>query len=347
MKFDLTKVGTAVKNKAGMLGLKIQTKSPELLLATGLVCMAGAVVASAVAGKKQEKIAEDHLGRLKKAKETTAEVTTTNEAGEEVTVTVERSEKEVKAAVSKVYMETAKLEAKCWWLTVALFGLGSGCVIGARNTMAKRIKAVTLASAGVEEAFRRYQENNIALNGQESHEMCKNGFTTEETVNETGEKVVKKVMKTAEEAAAENISSIFYDHRYEFNIDTAPTTYRKNTSSMFNYNFLDAVERSVQQIVDSRGYCSADEAARMCGIERDENQIIIDLQDGWFRGGPKVSLGHRESVNNPSLAGYGNRSIILDFNVHGNLAYLLDQQARATRMVYEELKNKKAEEIAE
>lgn len=321
MGFDLTKVSTAVKNKAGVLGLKLSVKSPELMLAGGLMLMAGAMVASAFAGKKQEKIAEDHLERLRKAKE--AEVVT------EDGTTVVRSEKEIKKAVTAVYMETAKKEAKCWWLPVLLYGAGSGLIFGSYSKLSRRVTGLTLANAGLQETIRKYQENNVALNGQESHEMCKNGFV--ETEDGT------KRMKTPEEAAAENVSSTFYLHRYVFNIDTAPTTYRKNSSSMFNINFLESVERSVQVIVDSRGYCSADEAARMCGLLRNENQIIIDLQDGWFRGGPKVDFGLHNPVNNPSLAGYGNRDIILDFNVHGNLAYLLDQQARMSRKVYEQM----------
>ena len=347
---DITKVGTAIKNKAGMFGLKVKVKSPEILLGLGLVCMVGGVVTAAFAGKKQEDIAEDHLDRLKKAKETDieVEVTTKNESGEEVkeTQTVVKSEKEVKKAVFKVYRDTAVKEAKCWGPTVMFVTAAAGCFVSSRNIQARRITGLSLANAGLQEAFRKYQENNIALNGEEVHQMCKNGFKVtkeEETENENGGKTIVRDTepKTAEEVAQEYVSGIFYEHKYSFDMWHAPTTYRKNTSSMFNYNFLDSVEKSVQNIVDARGYCSADEAARMLGLERDENQIIIDLQDGWFRGGEPVRFGHRDPINNASVAGYGNKEIILEFNVHGNLAYLLDQQAKAQKKVYEDMKAKK------
>ena len=194
MKLDLMKAQTAVKNKAGMLGLKLQAKSPELMLGFGLLCMGGAMVASAFAGKKQEKIAADHLERLKKAKETDI-VTDENGA-----ISVTKSEKEIKAAVAQVYRETAKMEAKCWWKTVALFGTGTGLIIGSHNVQAKRITGLSLANAGLQEAFRKYQENNIALNGEESHEMCKNGFVDAEDGG--------KRMKTPEEAAAEELQGL-------------------------------------------------------------------------------------------------------------------------------------------
>lgn len=345
MKFDMTKVTTGVKNKAGVFGFKVKAHSAEIMLFMGLGCMVGAVVSSAIAGKKQEDIAEDHLKRVEKAKETEVEVTTTNEAGEEVKTTVVKSEKEVKAAVAKEYRATAVKEAKCWGPTVVLTLLGGGLITGAHVKQARTISGLTLANAGLSEAFRRYQENNIALNGEESHQMCKNGFKVVKEQDEDGFTQEKKVMKTPDEVLKDRVSSVCYDHIYEFSHETAPTTYRNNVSSMFNLNFIDSVERGIQTIVDARGYCSVDEACRALGIERDKEQIIIDLQDGWVRGGEPVRLGHRDPINNMTMAGKGNEKIILNFNVHGNLSYLLDQQRKAEKKVFEELKVKRDAEV--
>lgn len=341
MKFNLTKVKTAVSNKTGLFGAKVKANSPEILLVLGIATMAGAVVTAAIAGKKQERIAADHLERLKKAKETDIEVTTTNEAGEEVKTTVVKSEEEVKKDVTKVYGQTVAEEVKNWGATAVLMGASIGCFVGMHNIQAGRIAGLSAAYTGVNEAFKQYRDNVIKLHGDDGEavdSMCKNGFNKTEEKNEDGSKKVDIKPKTAEERAEEINSSAYYTHEYVFSMETAPTTYRKNRSSMFNLEFLDSVERGVQTIVNSRGYCTADEAARAAGIERDKDQIRIDLQDGWVRGGKPVSFGHRDVINNETLAGYGNREIILSFNVDGNLNWLLSQQKKAEDKVAKEMK---------
>ena len=173
----------------------IKQSSPEILLVTGLVCMGGAIVSAVIASRKHDEILVDHEIRLDDAKlDTLEEVEYTEEEledGESGTHYVV-NEKARRTAVAKCYMITGLKFVKLYAPTVAFMGLSTASFIGMHNIQAGRIAGLTGAYTGLKEAFERYQENNIKLNGQESHELCKYGWEEETKEGKNGKTVTKK-----------------------------------------------------------------------------------------------------------------------------------------------------------
>ena len=173
----------------------IKQSSPEILLVTGLVCMGGAIVSAVIASRKHDEILVDHEIRLDDAKlDTLEEVEYAEEEledGESGTHYVV-NEKARRTAVAKCYMVTGLKFVKLYAPTVAFMGLSTASFIGMHNIQAGRIAGLTGAYTGLKEAFERYQENNIKLNGQESHELCKYGWEEETKEGKNGKTVTKK-----------------------------------------------------------------------------------------------------------------------------------------------------------
>lgn len=352
MKFDLVKVGDKLVSKTGKLGLKIKAHSPEILLVVGIGTMVGAVVTAAIASKKQDDIAEDHMERVKKVKEEAEEEVkkTNEETGEEETVTVTKDEKQLAREIRREYGKTVMQEVKCWAPTVGLMIVSTGCFVGMHNIQSARIAGLSTAYAGLQDYIHRYEANNIALNGQESHEMCKNGFKTVKETDENGNTTEKKVMKTAEEVAEEMSDECsggtWTEWCYTFSYETAPATYIKNASSQFNINHIRSCIRGAEVVKNTgRGFISVDDLATQIGIVRSKEQIARDREFGFFEGGEPIDLGLDDPINNPALSGRGNTPIILRFNPDGNINYILRQQAKKEKEIINDLKTKRDAEV--
>lgn len=220
----VSKIGTKVSCMAGMTGLKIKSKKPEILLVCGLVTMTGAVVSAVFAARKHDDIVEDHLERLEIAKVPVVVVEAMdapsgsdvsdadgcaenglengaqndgerNESGDLVR---ERSVKEIRKAVFKCYVVTTFKFIKNYALTGGLMAISAGFFVWMHNDQAGAIAGLSGAYMGLKEASERYEKRNIELNGIENHNMCKYGYKeveVEEEDPDNGEKytVKKKV----------------------------------------------------------------------------------------------------------------------------------------------------------
>ena len=183
----------------------VKQSSPEILLVTGLVCMGGAVVTAVIASRKHNELLEDHELRLEEAKiNTLEEVEYSDEEVEDGECGIHYivNEKERRKEVAKCYITTGLSFVKLYGPTAALMAFSTASFIGMHNIQAGRIAGLTGAYTGLREAFEKYQENNIKLNGEESHELCKYGWTEEE--EKTGKNGKKTVKKTPLEVVPES-----------------------------------------------------------------------------------------------------------------------------------------------
>lgn len=322
MKFDSLKEN--VSTFVGMTGLKIRAASPEICLGLGLATMAGAVVAGIMAAKNHDMIIADHEDRLAEAK---AEVIISEdpESGEEVEVT--REKKEIDREVRKVYVQTGFKMVKNYALTGALMAVSTAFFCEMHNIMGGRIAGLTGAYTGLQEYIRRYEDNNIKLNGEESHRMCKYGFKEveiEEEDPDTGE-VVKEKKLVPNEAAdicedPDLAKGLFHDHFAIFSRQTTPTWQSRSNA---NIRTLENAQNYIQDLVNSRGWAVVNEALVMLGLE----PTLEGMNEGWVKGkGPKVDFGIENPVNNRALTGFNNEPVFLEFNVHGNVYTILKKK---------------------
>ena len=319
--------GSVVTEKVGMARLKVSKFSPEIFLGLGLATMAGAVISGIMAARNHDDIIASHNERLEEAK---AEVVVTeNEEGK--TVETERSEKEIAKNVRKVYFDTGVKFVRNYALTGALMGVSAFFFCEMHNIQNGRIAGISGAYTGLQEYIKRYEENNIKLNGKESHNMCKYGFKeveVEEEDPDTGEvvKEKKKVPLNAEEFIQQkDWQTKFHDQFAEFSRQTS-AKYEGRAS--FDLMALENAEKHIQNLVASRGWAVVNEARIELGLEPTKEGMV----EGWVKHcGPDVSFGYKDSVNNRFLACFDNEPVLLEFNIHGNVYDLLTMKERKER----------------
>ncbi len=323
MGINLGELKNSISNTIGMTQLKLKNASPEIFLGLGLITMTGAVVSGIVAARNHDDILTDHEDRLAAAK---AEVIVTEkedeETGEIVEVEVVRDKKEISKAVRKCYLETGFAFVKNYAITGALMGVSAGCFCEMHNIQAGRIAGLTGAYTGLQEYIKRYEDNNIKLNGEESHRMCKYGFKeveVEEEDPDTGEvvKEKKKVPKEAGDYTSEEIKNVFHDHFVEF---SRQTSYRYTGRADLDRMNIENARDHIRDLVHSRGWAVVNDFLDALGIERTTEGI----NEGWVRfHGPEPDCNLEDAVNNRFLAGYNEESVLLELNVHGNVQAML------------------------
>lgn len=315
MNFKMPEKITTAWNK---ISFNAKESSPEILLVTGLACMVGAVVTAVIASKHHEELLVDHELRLDEAKINTLEEVEyedeeldENESGTHYIV----DEKERKKAVTKCYVITGARFAKLYAPTAALMGLSAASFIGMHNIQAGRIAGLTGAYTGLKEAFEKYQDNNIKLNGKENHELCKYGWED----NGEGEegKGNKKKKKQPLDKPAEPDG--WYNTSFEF---CAPTILDngngfKGTSSYtgkpFNDRlFIEAQEKFMNDRLKSGFPVLLNDCLDALGLDRTVEGMVI----GWLPDDEAyIEFNIANPYNRDFLNGKLNSTCIIEFNV--------------------------------
>ena len=317
-------LGENIHTKAGDAELKIKAASPEILLVGGLVCMAGAVVTGIMAAKKHDQVIADHEDRLAEAKVKTIVKGDVDDSGEGTTEVVEVSDKEVARKVRRVYCRTAANMVKLYAPTVALMGLSTACFVGMHNIQAGRIAGLSGAYTGIKEMFDKYQERNIELNGEESHQMCKYGWHEEEVTDENGNVTKKKVVNTPKDL--EQMKNEGRDYWMEdLPVLSVNTSYRFKGNYTCDSLLLESAEAMINRYISTRGWATINDAFECLGMEKTIEGNYI----GWVRGcGPDASFGWKSPINNRFLAGLPKEPVVLNFNVHGNIVKISNERER-------------------
>lgn len=322
----ISNVGSNLKEKASMAVLKTKAASPEILLVGGLACMTGAVITGIIASRKHDQIIADHEERLEEAKAgiILPEAAESEDSVEErEAIVVDQSE--INRRVRRVYCRTAAQMVKLYAPTVGLMALSAACFIGMHNIQAGRIAGLSGAYASVKEAFDQYQQRNIELNGEDNHKLCKYGWHEEEEVGEDGTVTKKKVANTPKdlENMAEENREIgkLPDHDQDY-------IFARNTSSKYHgnpaldRNLFESVENYCNNYLNARGFVTVNDVLDALGMERTVEGTYL----GWVKGyGEGIDIGWRDSFNNRFLAGYPDEPVSLNFNIHGNIVYIINK----------------------
>lgn len=307
MKNNLIK---SVSKAIGKAGFQMRKHSPEILAAVGAI---GTVASAVMACKATTKV----NGIMEETKQQVNDVHTVLE---DENVSIEKySEEDAKKDLTIIYAQTGVKLVKLYAPSVALGILSLGCMLTSNNILRKRNVALAAAYTAIDKGFKDYRGRVVERFGEVVDRELKYGIKAKkitETVvdEETGkEKKVKKTVDVVGDPTEYSDYARFFDE--------ACPAWEKD--SEYNLMFLRAQQQYANDLLRSRGHLFLNEVYDMIGIPRSKAGQVV----GWVYnednpvGDNYVDFGmydiHREVVRD-FVNGY-ERSILLDFNVDGNI----------------------------
>lgn len=293
------------------VGFQIKKYSPEILVVTGVI---GTVTASVMACKatvKASDILEEHheqMDNINKVVEMNRDDYTEEDHKKDTTI---------------VYAQTAVKFVKLYAPAVILGTLSITGILAGHNITRKRNIALAAAYATIDKGFKEYRSRVVERFGKElDHELRYNikakEFETTVIDEKTGkEKVEKETVNVVTDPNTFSSYARFYDD--------GCTGWTKDPEA--NLTFLKCQMNYANDILKSRGYLFLNEVYDMLGILRTKAGQVV----GWVYdeknpiGDNFVDFGifdeNREKVRD-FVNGY-ERTILLDFNVDGNILDLM------------------------
>lgn len=286
---------------------KIEKYSPEILLATGIVGTVASAVMACKATTKVSEILEDSK----------AQIDTIHEVAENPMMEGKYTEDDAKKDLTIVYAQTALKVGKIYAPAVIVGAASIACILTSNNIMRKRNLAIAAAYATVDKSFKNYRSRVVDRFGEAMDRELRYNIRAQEideiVVNENGEsEVVKKTVEVAEINMHDEFARIF---------DDGCIGWEKSPEQ--NLYFVICQQNYANDILKTRGHLLLNEVYDMFGFPRTRAGATI----GWVYD-PKnpdchnfVDFGVHDIDNERKRAfvnGY-ERSIILDFNVDGNV----------------------------
>lgn len=308
-----------VSGKVGRAGLRLKKYSPEILVVVGVV----GVVSSAVMACKATTKAGDIL---KEAREKLDNIHEAEELGKvrDVDYTLEDAKKDT----TIVYVQTGLKFAKLYGPSVILGALSITSILASNNILRKRNVALGAAYAAIDKSFKEYRGRVVERFGDAVDRELKYNIKAQkiddiEVDPETGkEKKVKKTINVVGSDLECSPYAKFFDEGSEY--------YEKDPER--NLFFLRAEQNYANDKLRARGYLTLNEVYERLGIPTTKAGQIV----GWVydldkpNGDNYVDFGiydiYREK-NRDFVNGY-ERSILLDFNVDGDILDLISSHQR-------------------
>lgn len=307
-KFDITTKVTRGLNKAGF---QLKKHSPEILIVAGV---AGAVTSAVMACKATTKLNDI----LEESKEQVDKIHEAIEHPENLPE--EYTEEDGKKDLTIVYTQTAVKLLKLYGPSIVLGGLSITAILTSNNIMRKRNIAIAAAYTAVDKSFKDYRGRVVERFGKDLDRELRYNIKKEEVeetiVDEkTGkEKTIKKTIDVANEVS--EFAKFF---------DDGCTGWTKDPE--LNLAFLRKQQAFANDKLKANGYLYLNEVYDMLGIPRTKAGQIV----GWIYdeknpiGDNYVDFGIFDSnkVKNRDFVNGYERTILLDFNVDGNILNLM------------------------
>lgn len=307
------KIPTNISRTLSKTGFKIKKHSPEILVAVGTVGVVVSTVMACKATLKVDAVMDDTKKKVNKIHVAVENGVT--EIGE--TYDIQDSKKDL----TSVYAHTGVQLAKLYGPAVLIGAASITCMLTSHNILRKRNLALAAAYATVDQGFKEYRGRVIERFGKDLDRELKYNIKAEEieekVVNEDGsETVVKKTVEVAEFNPYSTYAKVF---------DESCAGWEKDAE--MNMFFLHRQQDWANEKLKSRGYLFLNEVYEMLGFMPTRAGQSV----GWIYdekhpiGDNFVDFGifdvERERVR-AFINGY-ERSIILDFNVDGDIASLM------------------------
>lgn len=296
------------------VGFQIKKHSPEILLVTGITGVVTSAVMACKATTKVDTIVE----------ETKKSVDMIHEGMEAGNICdVEYTEEDGKKDLAIVYIQTGVKFAKLYGPSVLLGLTSIGCILASNNIIHKRNVALSAAYTAIDRSFKGYRSRVIERFGESMDRELRYNIKTQE-VKETvvDEETGKK--KTVKSTVSVVDPNTYSDYARFFDEYCAGWT----KDAEYNLMFLRQQQNYANELLKSRGHLFLNEVYDMLGIDRTKAGNIV----GWVYdeehpvGDNFVDFGIYV-LDNEKARDFVNgreRSILLDFNVDGDILSLMN-----------------------
>ena len=286
-----------------------QKHSPEILIVTGIVGVVASGIMACKATTKVGKIAEEHK----------TNVDAVHEAVEKGVTKAQESynEEDAKKDLTIIYAQTGLKYVKLYAPAVILGALSLTAIITSNNILRKRNVALAAAYTAIDRSFKEYRGRVVERFGKEIDKELRYNIKAKEieetVIDENGkEKTEKKTISVVDPNMYSDYARIF---------DDGCTGWSKNPE--YNLMFLKQQQAYANTLLKNNGYLFLNEVYDMLGIPRTKAGQVV----GWVYdeknpiGDNFVDFGIYDIYNEKArdfVNGY-ERSIVLDFNVDGNV----------------------------
>ena len=235
---------------------------------------------------------------------------------------IEYSKEDATKDLTITYVQTGVKLAKLYGPSVALGVVSIGCLLTSNNILRKRNIALAAAYATIDKSFKEYRSRVVERFGEAVDRELKYNITkqkVEEIVTdpETGKE--KKVKKEIEVTGLDGYSE------YAKFFDDGCKGWEKDAE--MNLMFLRAQQQYANDLLRARGHLFLNEVYDMLGIQHTKAGQIV----GWVYDPDRTDIDNYVDfgiydVNKPKARDFVNgyeRTILLDFNVDGNILDLI------------------------
>ena len=293
-------------------GFQIKKHSPEILIVAGI---AGVVTSAVMACKATTKI-NDILDQTKE------EVGKVNDAlaNEKIPEDV-YSKEDAKKDLAIIYIQTGVKLVKLYGPSLILGALSITSILASNNILRKRNVALAAAYAAIDNSFKEYRGHVIERFGKDLDRELKYNIKAKEisetTVDENGkETTVTKTVPVVESEEPSDYARFFCEGCAGWTKDPE-----------MNLVFLKQQQNWANELLKTRGHLFLNEVYDMLGIERSKAGQVV----GWVYDETNpdcdnyVDFGIYDIYNERKRAFVNGweRSILLDFNVDGDIYSLL------------------------
>lgn len=295
------------------VGFKLKKHSPEILVVAGVV---GVVTSGVMACKATLKVNEV----LDEAKGNVETIHTATEKG--VTVAGQPyNEEDSKKDLTLVYVQTGVKLVKLYGPAIAVGALSITGIVASNRILTKRNAALAAAYATVDRGFKEYRGRVIERFGKDLDRELRYDIKAKEIdvieKDENGNETVKKeTVNTATVSERSGYSRVF---------DEYCINWVKNAEQ--NHFFLRQQQDWANQLLKSRGHLFLNEVYDMIGFDRSQAGNIVgwiyDENDPTCNNYVDFGIDDIHDENKRLFINGKERSIILDFNVDGNILSLM------------------------
>ena len=298
----------SVSYNAHRIGFKIKKASPEIMVVAGVV---GVVTSTVMACKATTKV-NDILEDTKKQVDDVHNVLDSDIITEE-----EYNNDDAKKDLAIIYTQTGVKLIKLYAPSVIVGALSITGILASHKILKKRNVALTAAYATIDRSFKEYRGRVVERFGKELDRELRYNIKAQEieekTVDKDGnETIEKKTISVVDPNMYSDYARIF---------DNGSMGWTKDPE--YNLMFLKLQQNQANDRLRAQGYLFLNDVYDMLGIPRTKAGQIV----GWIYdkenpvGDNFVDFGIYDIYNEKAcdFVNGRERSIVLDFNVDGNI----------------------------
>jgi hypothetical protein len=298
---SLRAIKNSVTSRVGRQVLVTQKHSPTLLVGAGIVGVIATVVLASRATLKMEEV-------LREAEEKDAQI-----KGAIALETENYSEEDARKDKIGVRVKTAGKIVKLYAPAAIVGVLSVGALAGSHVILSRRNVALTAAYAAVDRGFKEYRQRVVEEFGELKDREFRFGMVENELAVDTDDGVAVKTVKGVDPKSFDE-RSIYAKLFDEYN------RYWKKEWTM-NQLFIQCQQNYANDLLRANGHVFLNEVYDMLGIERTKAGAVV----GWVKGhgDDKIDFGIADTYDGMRFIKGQERSVVLDFNVHGVILDLI------------------------